>query len=81
MYNYFDVIYHTKHVKYLIRILTVMLNLVLFYNLLKVLIDITLKYILVYHKFSSVHSAVTLTIFKGNRSNYEITYKDVLKSY
>jgi len=50
-------------------------------NIFNVSVEIT-KYILVYHKCLSVHSAVTLTINpKNNRRNYEISYKNALKSY
>jgi len=45
----------------------------------QVSIEIKLRYILVYHKCLSVHSAVTLTTFQ-RQSSYEITYKDVSPS-
>ncbi len=42
--------------------------------------EITLNYILVYYKCSLVHSAVHFNHISKIRSNYEITYKDGLKS-
>ncbi len=39
----------------------------------------TITYILVDHKLLYIPQ-YTLTIFQDNRSNYEITYKDVIKS-
>ncbi len=45
---------------------------------IEVSIEMTLKYILVYHKILSVHLAVH---FNHISSNCEITLKDILKSY
>ncbi len=44
----------------------------------QVSVEIGLKYVLVYHKCLSVHSAVNVFTFITKKQKYEITYNDYL---